>query len=156
VTDSDDRDSLLEKLSQSKRRESRLRERVKGMAIEAAALKAAGGEEGLLSSLAKTYLRAEVDDQGSVQVYVPGEDGKPRLIIPPGTAEVRQMNAADLTDELCKKHPYLKKPSSANTPASSRPNPWRKETFNLTEQMKMIRNDPSTAGRLRAEAGVVD
>lgn len=31
-------------------------------------------------------------------------------------------------------------------------NPFRKETFNLTEQMKLIRRDPERARRLRAEA----
>lgn len=35
-------------------------------------------------------------------------------------------------------------------------NPWKKETFNLTEQGKITRESPDLAKRLRAEAGVKD
>ncbi len=33
-------------------------------------------------------------------------------------------------------------------------NPWRKDTFNLTEQGKLLRENPTLATRYRAEAGV--
>ncbi len=34
------------------------------------------------------------------------------------------------------------------------PNPWRKETFNLTAQGRILRDDPAKAARLKAEAGI--
>ncbi|MDB6059179.1 MAG: hypothetical protein JWO95_3023, partial [Verrucomicrobiales bacterium] len=33
-------------------------------------------------------------------------------------------------------------------------NPYRKETWNLTEQMRLQRNDPQRAAHLKAVAGV--
>ena len=33
-------------------------------------------------------------------------------------------------------------------------NPWKEETFNLTEQIRLLNNDPETAAKLKAAAGV--
>ena len=33
-------------------------------------------------------------------------------------------------------------------------NPWKKDTFNLTQQAKILRENPALAARLKAEAGV--
>lgn len=38
----------------------------------------------------------------------------------------------------------------------SGPNPWKKETHNLTQRMKIAKENPELAKRLRAEAGVVE
>lgn len=35
-------------------------------------------------------------------------------------------------------------------------NPWLRATFNLTEQMRLLKSDPSLAAALKAQAGVVD
>lgn len=59
--------------------------------------------------------------------------------------------------------PWLKKNdtkqsvgSGTNPPGAggSEINPWRKETFNLTQQAKILRENPALAARLKAEAGV--
>jgi len=39
-------------------------------------------------------------------------------------------------------------------PADSGVNPWKKETFNLTMQAKIVRENPALAAKLKQEAGV--
>lgn len=41
---------------------------------------------------------------------------------------------------------------SSTAPTPSIKNPWKKETFNLTEQMRILRENPPLAARLKAEA----
>lgn len=57
--------------------------------------------------------------------------------------------------------PYLfgepgKVGSGTNPPGAggAEVNPWKKETFNLTQQAKVLRENPALAARLKAEAGV--
>jgi hypothetical protein len=57
--------------------------------------------------------------------------------------------------------PYLfgetgKVGSGTNPPGAGNPevNPWKPETFNLTLQGKILREDPAKATRMKAEAGV--
>jgi hypothetical protein len=151
TVDRDDRDSLLDQLSASKRRESRLRARVKEASVEAAAIKAAGRDD-LLATLLRTYLKADVSDDGTaVEVYV-HEMGKPRMFVPPGTATVRRMTAADLIPEIRKKYKIEEAP--ATKPSAARPNPWVKATFNLTDQMRITKTDPALAAAMKAQAGV--
>lgn len=87
-----------------------------------------------------------VDPQGN-KVY--GEDGQPLGII----GAVRQ---------LVKSAPHLFKPSSGGGASGSSAgggrstaagNPWSKESWNVTEQMKQIKTDRAEASRLAAEAG---
>jgi hypothetical protein len=86
-----------------------------------------------------------VDPQGN-KIY--GEDGKPLGI----DGAVRQ---------LTKQAPHLFKPSTgggaANSSAgggrSTSANPFKKESWNLTEQAKLIKSDKAEASRLAAEAG---
>ncbi|MCR4398940.1 MAG: DUF4355 domain-containing protein [Firmicutes bacterium] len=58
-------------------------------------------------------------------------------------------------DELKKLLGAAGKPLGAGTnpPAKSDVNPWKKETFNLTMQAKILRENPALAARLKAEAG---
>ena len=46
--------------------------------------------------------------------------------------------------------------SGTNPPGAGNPevNPWKPETFNLTLQGKILREDPAKATRMKAEAGV--
>ena len=46
--------------------------------------------------------------------------------------------------------------SGTNPPGAGSPevNPWKKETWNLTMQGKILREDPAKATRMKAEAGV--
>jgi len=57
--------------------------------------------------------------------------------------------------------PYLfgdpgKVGSGTNPPGAGNPevNPWKKETFNLTLQGRILREDPAKAARMKAEAGI--
>lgn len=39
-------------------------------------------------------------------------------------------------------------------PGNTEPNPWKPETWNLTQQGRLLRDDPTKATRLKAEAGI--
>lgn len=45
-------------------------------------------------------------------------------------------------------------PEGTGKPAKEVPNPWKKESFNLTKQGHILKTDPELAVKLRAEAGV--
>jgi len=66
----------------------------------------------------------------------------------------------DQLRELQKSDPYLfgdaKIGDGTNPPGAGNPevNPWKPETFNLTLQGKILREDPAKATRMKAEAGV--
>jgi transketolase len=67
----------------------------------------------------------------------------------------------DQLKALQQSDPYLfgdsgKVGSGTNPPGAGNPevNPWKPETFNLTLQGKILREDPAKATRMKAEAGV--
>ena len=67
----------------------------------------------------------------------------------------------DQLKELQKTDPYLfgdskKIGDGTNPPGAGNPeiNPWKKETWNLTMQGRILREDPAKATRMKAEAGV--
>ena len=66
----------------------------------------------------------------------------------------------DQLKELQKSDPYLfgdaKIGDGTNPPGAGSPevNPWKPETWNLTMQGKILREDPAKATRMKAEAGV--
>jgi len=67
----------------------------------------------------------------------------------------------DQLKEIQQSDPYLfgetgKVGSGTNPPGAGNPevNPWKPETFNLTLQGKILREDPAKATRMKAEAGV--
>jgi len=67
----------------------------------------------------------------------------------------------DQLKALQQSDPYLfgdsgKVGSGTNPPGAGNPevNPWKKETWNLTLQGKILREDPAKATRMKAEAGV--
>jgi len=45
-------------------------------------------------------------------------------------------------------------PEGTGKPPQAQENPWKKETFNLTKQGEILRNDPDSAARLKTEAGI--
>lgn len=66
-------------------------------------------------------------------------------------------------EALLQAKPWLKKVaggtpvgSGTNPPGAggAEVNPWKKDTFNLTQQAKILRENPALAARLKAEAGV--
>ena len=66
----------------------------------------------------------------------------------------------DQLKEIQKSDPYLFGETTigggTNPPGAGDPevNPWKKETWNLTMQGKILREDPAKATRMKAEAGV--
>ena len=67
----------------------------------------------------------------------------------------------DQLKELQKSDAYLfgesgKVGSGTNPPGAgnAEANPWKKETWNLTQQGKILREDPAKATRMKAEAGI--
>jgi len=63
--------------------------------------------------------------------------------------------------ELKKSDPFLfgvdlkgRTPEGTGKPPQTQENPWKKETFNLTKQGEILRNDPDSAARLKTEAGI--
>ena len=67
----------------------------------------------------------------------------------------------DQLKELQKSDAYLfgesgKVGSGTNPPGAGNPeaNPWKKETWNLTQQGKILLEDPAKATRMKAEAGI--
>ena len=94
-------------------------------------------------------------EDGAPRAY--GQDGKP---IYDGNAE--PLTIDQYVEQLARKAPHLFEPSTGtggalgNGTAGTSPtgrNPWKKETWNLTEQGKIIKQDPAMAKRLRATAG---
>lgn len=62
---------------------------------------------------------------------------------------------------LKKSDPYLfgvdlkgRMPEGTGKPPKEIPNPWKKESFNLTKQGHILKTDPELAAKLMAEAGV--
>lgn len=62
---------------------------------------------------------------------------------------------------LKKSDPYLfgvdlkgRMPEGTGKPPKEIPNPWKKESFNLTKQGQILKTDPELAAKLMAEAGV--
>lgn len=63
---------------------------------------------------------------------------------------------------LVQAKPWLKKQAGGQVGSATNPpgaggaetNPWKKETFNLTQQAKILRENPALAARFKAEAGV--
>jgi hypothetical protein len=71
------------------------------------------------------------------------------------------MTLAEWVDALVSDAPHLFEANAGGGAAGSGggvtgnrsvKNPFRKETFNLTEQMKIQKNDPALAARLKASA----
>jgi len=47
-----------------------------------------------------------------------------------------------------------REPTAGSSGSADRRNPFKKESFNLTEQSKLIRENPDLAKRMQAAAGV--
>jgi hypothetical protein len=95
------------------------------------------------------------------------KDGKIVLLDANGTPRSNKDGSGDLgptewlQETLLKQHPYLVKESSgagasgggsSGTGGQSNTNPFKKETWNLTEQMKLVKSDPAKAARLQQAA----
>ena len=92
------------------------------------------------------------------------EDGEPVLRDKDGNIVTGKQGALTFeewaAEQLRESHPYIfPQPKGSNAPGNNgsggtKSNPWAKDSFNLTEQGRIAREDPAKADRLRAEAGV--
>ena len=80
-----------------------------------------------------------------------GDDGKPA---DPEQAIQRLINADPDRDRLLKGAPGGSGSPADRGGEGGIANPWKRETFNLTEQGRILKSDPAKAKRLAAEAGV--
>jgi len=101
-------------------------------------------------------------DLESMSVYPVDKDGKPL------TKDGKPVTGLDdVVTALLTAKPYLKAQGGVggtsgqigggtNPPGAggAEVNPWKKETFNLTQQAKVLRENPTLAARFKAEAGV--
>lgn len=77
-------------------------------------------------------------------------------------AEGKPIGVDDVLKPLKESSPHLFKqkegtnynPNAGGTGGSGTVNPWKKETYNLTEQGKILRSDPVQAKQLASAAGV--
>lgn len=84
--------------------------------------------------------------QGGLEKFTFDRDGKP-------------VGVDDVLKPLKESSPHLFKKVGGYDPAaggspSGAANPWKKETFNLTEQGRILKQDPAQARELAAAAGV--
>ncbi len=122
-----------------------------------------GGSTKLVPNL-REMTRIVEDDQGSMKIVIPGPDGEPRLSS--NSAEVQDMTMDELIAEMkaadewgnffsgSGRHGLGSEGRNAgDIPAAGR-NPWKKESRNLTEQMRLMRENPDQAKKLMQAAGV--
>jgi hypothetical protein len=113
--------------------------------------------------LAGQFIRTRMVD-GKVTVEVLGANGAPRIKDHLGTP----VSIADLLTEIRDTKPALFKPeekrglgtvpgnNGSQPPGGAQPNPWVKESHNLTQQMVLENTKPELARQLKAAAGVKD
>ena len=84
--------------------------------------------------------------QGGLDKFTFDRDGRP-------------VGVEEVLKPLKESSPHLFKKAGGYDPAaggspSGATNPWKKETFNLTEQGRILKQDPAQARELAAAAGV--
>jgi chromosome segregation ATPase len=138
--------------------EGTLRSHLMESAAKAAIAEAKGKIKPLLPYVMKSL--SFVKENGQYAVRVLDEDGEVRL-----TKDGKDMGIRELVEELKADQDFSALfEGSGTTGSGSNPkgsgggglpqnNPWAKETRNLTEQMRIARENPSLANRLKAQAG---
>lgn len=124
------------------------------------AIIAAQGTPELLGHVVRAHLDVERDDDGRFRLRVLGPDGQPRIKNSSGDP----FGLDDLVEELKADPKYGRAFDAPNRTGGGAPhnsrtasvgvNPFKKESRNLTEQMRLMREQPETARRLAQEAGV--
>jgi hypothetical protein len=117
----------------------------------------ADGVPELLEHVVRGRIRAELGDDLSVRVKVLDVNGTPKL-----NSDGREASITDIIEELKGNSVYGRAFKAANVsgsgakssaaPAAAN-NPFRKETFNLTEGGKLLQSNPALARSMLLEAG---
>ncbi len=131
-----------------------------GKAVKAAALvtveslaKDAGAKNPHLVALAvQDKVKAKVDEAGGIRIQIVNESGH-ELQYNPRTGS--PYTAGEYIERMKTSSEYANLFSEGGLDGyTSLPNPWKKETFNLTQQGIISRSNPSLATKMRAEAGI--
>jgi len=122
------------------------------------ALEAEKGNSALLSHVVKSHLKIEETDNG-IQIIGLDKNGDP-MVAEDGSVG----NALDVVKYLKTQEAYqpafdAHQMGGSGSQASKKlggsgKNPWKNDSFNLTEQGNIIRSDPTLAATLKREAGV--
>lgn len=145
-------ESLNKQLAETK--SALTQHRIDNVIMGEASGKVIEGKAGQVVTLLKSEYRITEKDGGEIEIMT--ADGKPVLDRNTGKA----LDLKGLTNEYLTANPHLMKPTTAGGAGSHTNtgtggvNPWKKETRNITEQMKIAKSDPAKAAQLKAEAGV--
>lgn len=116
----------------------------------------------LLLPAIKSAIRVGADDKGNRKVTVNDAKGQPAFVIREGNAVPKSID--DLVAEWKDNENMMgafkgtgrsgggASPGGGNRGGSKTPNPWAKDTFNLTDQSRILKEDEQLATRLKAEA----
>lgn len=123
-------------------------------------------DEGLTQALVennvdKKFLRAShamLRGQAKVET---GDDGKPVAVVETEDGNIPLKEYVATWVESDEGKPFVipasgtdAKGNGARAPAGDANNPWKKDTWNLTQQGQIVANDPAKAARLKQQAGV--
>jgi hypothetical protein len=132
--------------------------------IMAAATKLGAKPTALEDIVARLRNRIKLDDDGKVITFMP--DGVTRYYGKSGNEAATseelvlelQPNTPHLFEENAGLHsePGKRQAAPPRTGAFQGPNPWKRESHNLTLRMKIAKENPELAKRLRAEAGIAE
>lgn len=120
------------------------------------------GSVKLLLPLIRHQTRMVKDEDGNVQVVVVDEKGEPRIST--RSSSTGNMTIEELVEEMKNDKEFARAFEGSGGSGSGGheggsggrggvKNPWKKDSFNLTEQARLTREEPEKAKRLRAEAG---
>ena len=132
--------------------------------IDNVSLKAIEKEEGnsfFLLPHMKNQINTFQNEDGSYEVQVINKDGKPRF----GDDETTPFTVADLVAEMKANEVYSPAFPNANAGGggnanagsgggSGGVNPWKKDTRNITNQAKLVKENPTLAAQFKKAAGV--
>lgn len=139
--------------------EAELKRTLVGHEVAVAAAAAQAINPRLVEMVAMGQLQVDVQENGKRVVSVVDADGQPRMDLKTG----KPLTVAQLLEEMRLSPDYAhlfaggKAGSGSGTTLFNGErvdNPWKKESFNLTLQGKILRENPTLANRLKQEAGV--
>ncbi len=126
-------------------------------ANQAAIEKATAGAKALLVKAEVKVLAKDLDIVDADAAMVLADLSKVQV-----TEDGKVEGVKEALEALLQAKPWLKKQSSGPIGSGTNPpgaggievNPWKQETFNLTKQAQILKENPALAARLKAEAGV--
>lgn len=121
------------------------------MEVEKRAKAAGAVTESIVALAMGDSAKADFDKHGNlVFIVADNAEGKPKYN--PGTGEPYTIGEYINQMKQSEEHGFLFADGKKAT-AQGRANPWKKESYNLTQQARIIRESPALAAQMKAEAG---